>query len=175
MNNDHYVLNQFSRAVCAAAASMCFIAAFALTPTEVRSRFDEPAKPRSTAAEHPLPRSRGIIAPARDPFVARAGDDEPTNSARPVATLTLPPINLGPLPANAGAGRFPFVRVPAAVTSRITAIALGDHPSAIAETTGGARLVSIGDALDGSTVAAIDRAGLQLQDGKRLRLPETTP
>ena len=52
----------------------------------------------------------------------------------------------------------------------------GTHPTAIVDSAEGSHLVSVGDALDGSTVVEIATDAVVLANGKRLTLePAATP
>jgi hypothetical protein len=154
------------RAVVAAAIG-CFIAAVALTPSEVRSRLraapaNAPLAP--PAASAPL----AIVLPDGDPFAARAGDDDAlaSHELRPASSFPFAFARVGPLPPNAGAGAFPL----AGGTPVVRAIALGANPSALIDDGGSTHLVSAGDRLGMTSVATIDAGGVTLADGRHLAL-----
>jgi hypothetical protein len=53
---------------------------------------------------------------------------------------------------------------------RVTAIATGAQPSAIVEIGTSVEAVNAGDVLDGAVVTSISADGLELSDGRRVRL-----
>lgn len=172
---NRFALDRSSRAVCTMAALVCFIAAFALTPTEVRSRIGATS---DAAIRTPNAEYAGFapnIGLARDPFVSQAIEEEPAIRVKSdpanAANVALPPMHLGPLPPNAGAGLFPFGHAAASSDVHVSAIALGGRPSAIVESNGATRVVGVGDIVNGSTVTAIDSTGLFLANGRRADLP----
>jgi len=149
-----------SNRLIAALAVACFAAAFALTPSEVRSRLSiGPAAVLATAGATPAP---AVVAdvPAGDPFAARAPDDDLPNvpAARPAV---VPPARLG--------GRLALPLAPA-TTARVSAVGVGARREALVDEGGHTRLVTIGDRLDGAPVTAIDDGGITLADGRRLVL-----
>jgi hypothetical protein len=155
------------RRAVAAAAIACFIGAVALTPSEVRSRL------RAATAGATLPPPArlaplAIVVPERDPFAARATDDDASAShdPHPASSFPLAFMRVGPLPPNAGAAAFPL----AGATPVVRAIALGTNPSALVDEGGGTHLVAAGDRLGTTTIATIDAGGVTLADGRRMPL-----
>jgi hypothetical protein len=144
-------------------ALVCFVAAVALAPSEVRSRLGPPPIERGTARPGERSAIRAFV-PVRDPFAPRA-DIEPA----PPPPVIPRPAPLGALPANAGAGVFPFPLATKA-PPRIAAIVVGPHPTAIVEDASGMRAVTAGDLIDGAAVRAIDADGIELSGGRRLML-----
>jgi hypothetical protein len=155
-----------NRPLFGAAALLCYAAAIALAPAGARSQLDahpsvaDVAEPRIEPA--PL-----AVRPERDAFAPRATiDDDP----QPVLPTSPPQLPRLPAP------RVVPALAPTAVASRVTAIVTGTHPTAIVDSAEGSRLVSLGDALDGSTVLAIANDTVLLANGKRLTLePAATP
>jgi hypothetical protein len=154
------------RPLFAAAALLCYAAAIILAPTGARSQLDSRTRVADVAETRIEPAPRAI-APERDAFAPRASVEDD-----PPPVLPTPPPQLPRLPV-------PHVvpaMAPAAVASHVTAIVTGTHPTAIVDSTEGSRLVSIGDALDGSTVVEITDDAVMLANGKRLTLePAATP
>ncbi len=149
-----------SNRLIAALAVACFIGAFSLTPSEVRSRLTG-APPELLAPPVSTP-SPAVVAdvPAGDPFAARAVDDTapPAPSARSlVIAPVVPPVGRAAL-------------IPSAPVAHVSAVAIGAQAEAIVVDGGRTRLVTLGDALEGSLVSAIDEGGLTLADGRRLSL-----
>jgi hypothetical protein len=149
-----------SNRLIAALAVACFAAAFALTPSEVRSRLSSgPAALLATAGTIP---AAPVVAdvPAGDPFAARAPDDDlPSAPAlRPADALPARLDGRGPMPLRPVA------------SARVGAVAVGAHPEALVDDGGHTRLVTVGDRLDGAAVTAIDDGGITLADGRRLVL-----
>ena len=146
------------RPALAAASIVCFTAAIALMPAGVRSQLDA-ASPRALA---PLPSPATLpatVEPAGDAFAPRAlVDDQPPPVRLPAAL----PVLRAPRPAAVAERR--------AAPPRVTAVATGAEPSAVVDIDGVPRIVNPGDALDGSTVAAIDDDAVLLADGRRLPL-----
>lgn len=109
-----------------------------------------------------------VVAPRRDPF---AGGPPPA-IARVAATAAAlepavhVPAALVPLPPNAGAGAAPFPF--GGETVRVRAVVTGARPFALVEEAGGTRLVTIGDALAGDSVAAITAGGVRLARGRSI-------
>ncbi len=152
------------RVLLGAAALLCFAGAVVLTPSGVRSQLDVrahdfPAQP-APVREAPL----AAVAPDGDAFAPRAesGEDLPP-AVPPRPPLALPRPAPVPLPLLA-ARAVPPVRV------RITAIATGANPTAIVDINGAVRIVTIGDTLAGSSIAAIDDDTVELANGRRLSL-----
>jgi hypothetical protein len=142
-----------------ASALACFAAAGFLTPSDVRSQLDVRAHNGEDASPAPIEAPPAAIAPAGDAFAPRATLDEEPRPAPGRALPALPPV-----PA-----RVPIRPRPTSLLS-VTAIATGADPTAIVEEGGSVRVVTIGDALDGSAVTAITDAGVVLADGRRLTL-----
>jgi len=161
MNQRRMTLAGTKRPLVVGAAILCFAAAGVLTPSDVRSQLDVP---RRGAGIEPATRLMPPLAPVlpdRDAFVPRAVvDDDP----RPVL-LKVPPPNAPRLPASAIPPR--GVSLP---VTHVLAIATGSHPTAIIENGGTERLVTTGDAIDGSEIATIQDDSIQLVDGRRLSL-----
>lgn len=162
-----------NRRIITAAAVACFIAAIALTPSEVRSRLaPSPAVDAAPVmrADEPMP----IVVAQRDPFIARVAEPDP--AAAPASAPPAPAFSLdriGPLPPNAGAGRLvPPAALAGAV--RVRAVIVGPRPSALVDDGATTRLVTVGDAIAGTHVRAIDAAGITLDDARRLTLPAIT-
>lgn len=154
------------RPLFGAAALLCYAAAIVLMPAGARSQLDsrsratDVAETRIEAAPRPIP-------PERDAFAPQASVDD---DQQPVLPSPPPQLPRMPLPRVA-----PKI-ARAALTSHITAIVIGTHPTAIVESGEGSRLVSLGDALDGSTIVAIDGDAVVLANGNRLTLePAATP
>jgi hypothetical protein len=154
------------RPLFAAAALLCYAAAIILAPTGARSQLDSRARVADVAEARVEP-APPAIAPERDAFAPRASvedDPPPVPPAAPAQLPRLPVSHLAPAPA------------PSAVASHLAAIVTGTHPTAIVDSAEGSRLVSIGDALDGSTVVEIATDAVVLANGKRLTLePAATP
>jgi hypothetical protein len=156
-----------------AASLACFVAAYALTPSEVRSR----ASTRFSPAARPSP----VVAAARlaplpasgDPFVPQLADDASASAPLPAR----PPVDvdalsrIGPLPANLGATSSPLLFA-VRRDAYVSAIALGGpHPSALIVDGGISHVVGVGTLVDGATVSGIDVDGVRLTDGRTLALP----
>jgi hypothetical protein len=162
MNQRRLTLARARRPLLGVAALLCFAAAAVLAPSDVRSQLD-PARHDITAepaphAETPLT----PIVPAGDAFAPRAVVDDDARPAPPQPpALRLPRLPQAGLPI---ASTVPVMHL------RITAIATGAHPTAIVEDGGDARLVAIGDALDGSRITAIGDDAIALANGRRLSL-----
>jgi hypothetical protein len=153
------------RPLFGAAALLCYAAAIVLAPAGVRSQLDSRPRPPDVTETRIEPAPRAI-APERDAFAPRASiDDDP------------PPV----LPAPPPLPRLPAPRVvsaiaPAPALSHVSAIVTGTQPTAIVDSAEGTRLVGLGDALDGSSVAAIANDAVVLANGKRLTLvPAVAP
>lgn len=166
MTQRHMTFDRTKRALLGAAALVCFAGAALLTPSGVRSQLDVsardiPSEPAPVQESPLVP-----IAPDGDAFAPRAdtGDDLPPALPQRLP-LALP--RLMPPPRLA-----PRAVLPAHV--RIAAIATGANPSAIAEIGGAVRIVTIGDTLDGSTVATIEDDAVELANGRRLSLEPAT-
>jgi hypothetical protein len=156
-----------SRAMCIAGALACFASAIVLTPTGVRSQLTGSA-PAVRAARPAVEPALRPVAPTRDAFAPRAPvDDDPPPPAKVSGVAK-------PLQPSASERLDPRG---ALATARVSALATGAHPIAIVEIAGTTRTLSIGDALDGSTIAAIERDAVVLKNGRRLTLApaETQP
>jgi hypothetical protein len=155
-----------NRAALVAGSIACFASAILLWPAGVRSQLDVQTRERPLT---PAPRAEPsllAVAPEGDAFAPRAVVDDEPPPVRPPARA-LPPL--------------PAVRPGAALqrstaVTHVTAIATGEYPTAVVEAGGAPRIVSVGDPLDGSTIAAIDDDAIRLSDGRRLSLeaPEGT-
>jgi hypothetical protein len=149
----------------ALASIACFVAALALMPSGARSQLGAGRRDPAAAATPPAQAAIAPIATRNDAFAPRAtvDDDEPR------AVVPSPPP-LVPTPNVRPALVKPAQRAPV----RVTALATGVHPTAIIGEGAASRIVTIGDRLDGSTIAAIGDDAVVLADGRRLSLePET--
>ncbi|HEY5348602.1 MAG TPA: hypothetical protein VIJ64_02685, partial [Candidatus Lustribacter sp.] len=133
-------------------------------PTGARSQLGvrRPAAFAEVAPRPPTPPA--AVIPAGDAFAPRAGADEDVRLAIADPSGGTPP-------------RLPGTRSLAVETpaSRVTAIATGSQPTAIVESAGTARIVTVGDPLDGSAIASIDNGAIRLTDGRRLSLEPAVP
>jgi hypothetical protein len=183
-------LSTRARTALALAAAGSLAAALATAP---RPAHGAAASPRGAAEAQRRPAFAGVapqthafavVLPHRDPFAyppleARAHGGADTSSGAPpgarasasaddtfghVASGVQAPA-IRPLPPNAGAPAPPF-----AASARVTAIVSGTHPVALVTDGGAARVVTIGDALDGTRVVAIGARGVQLAGGTVLTL-----
>jgi hypothetical protein len=147
------------RLVAGAASLACFAAALLLMPAGARSQLDvrsrDPIADTTPRLEAPPP----PVAPERDAFAPRASVDEDPHPSAPA----LPP---GPVRFSRPA----IVMPPPLSPSRVTAIATGTRPTAIVESGGTSRVVTIGDAIDGSTIETIDEGTVVLVNGRHLSL-----
>lgn len=149
-----------SRAICIAGALACFGSAVVFTPTGARSQLT-PSEPAARATIPAAEATLRPINPTRDAFAPSARvDDDPQSEARKTA-VTVPP-------QLAALHHADFLRPPA--TMRLAAVATGARPIAIVEIAGSTRTFTIGDALDGSRIASIERAAVVLANGRRLSL-----
>lgn len=161
-------LNRFRRPLLATGALLCFAAAVVLTPTDVRSQLDL-RRPDAIAQTEPhAPAPLVPVVPAGDAFAPRAETDD-ENVRTPIAAAILP--RLPQLPQTG----LRLANGATAVQTRITAIATGSHPTAIVESGDAVRAVTIGDSLDGSTIAAIGDDTVRLADGRHLSLAPSSP
>ncbi len=147
------------RSLCAAGALLCFAAAFVLTPSDVRSQ--SAALPEATALSARTPPEPPLhpIAPRRDAFEPRVSvDDGLAATALVPSMLPSPPPRFHASPLGADAGL------------RITAIATGERPTAIADDAGTTRTLSIGDTIAGATVTGIGTDRVTLSDGRSIVL-----
>lgn len=139
---------------------MCYAAAIVLGPSNVRSQLNggtakEPAPLQAHVDPLPAP-----VAPEGDAFAPRVPiDDDPHPEPQAPA--------LPPLPRLAAAPTSVARPLP---STHVTAIATGTQPTAVIDSGGTARVVSVGDALDGSTIEQIDEDGIELANGRRLLL-----
>jgi hypothetical protein len=122
----------------------------------------EDARGAADSTTHFRPAQRGLprvvdVLPRRDPF---AGD--PANRAPATATSMTPPV----LPPGIALPPAPPAE---AAALRVTATVSGAHPLAVVDGAGGARIVTLGDALGARSVVAIDAAGVHLSDGTTVR------
>jgi len=150
-------LARSKRTLLAAGALMCYAAAIVLAPGDVRSQLDggRPKEPSPLQAHaDPLP---APVAPDGDAFAPRAAIDDDPPAVPPPPPLprlvTAPNVLARPLPS-----------------THVTAIATGTQPTAVIDSGGTARVVSVGDAVDGSTIERIDEDGVELANGRRLLL-----
>jgi hypothetical protein len=133
-----------------------------LTPSDVRSQLNVQGHELLAESAPPLVLPLAAVEPAGDAFSPRAMvDDEPP--ALPV----MPALRLPRLPQNMV--QMPHVALQAAPL-RVTAVATGSDPTAIVESGGVPRVVTIGDSLDGSTITAIDDDGIRLTGKRHLLL-----
>jgi hypothetical protein len=156
---------RLSRAACIAGALVCFASAYVLTPAGARSQL-APQAPALLPTATPIQPQLHPVAPARDAFAPRAqvDDDPPTAQVQPVQSLQLP---VARIPVTAP------LRASDAI--RVSALATGEHPIAIVEFAGNTHTLTRGDALGGSTIAAIERDGIVLASGRRLALAPAGP
>ena len=154
-------MNHSNRPSLVAASLACFAAAAVLMPTGARSQLDLGPHQAPGAAPAPVVRPPAAVAPERDAFAPRATLDEDPRSAIPVPRAPLPSLRR---PAVTNPAPHPLER------SRVTAIVTGAQPAAIVDAGAALRVVTAGDALDGSTITAIDDDGIRLADGRRLSL-----
>lgn len=114
---------------------------------------------------------------SRDPFMPEHGHN--------VALLPEPPGIVGMhvmqgaatgfvLPANRGAAGTP-VQDGSPIPSTVTAIVTGPSARALLDDGAHVRVVSVGDALAGSRIIAIDPSGVHLQNGTVMPLAEDNP
>jgi len=153
------------RALLVAGALACFAAAIVLAPSDVRSQLDT-GRHDAVADATASPQLPVIaVAPRDDAFAPRAEVDDD----RPAGVTAPPPVALPRLPGSPAAQRA------TAATTRVTAIATGALPTAIVESGGSSHLVTVGDLLDGSEIAAIDRSSITLASGRHLPLEPAAP
>jgi hypothetical protein len=182
-------LDRRSRTAFALAAFAAFAGAYVTTPIAARSAAGTTPTVAPLPAPVPEPSRFAVVLPRRDPF-AGALDTAAAGSARSDdARLSMPsngpndatwPHGLAPLPPNAGAAAMapPFATVaaqslaPAAqpLSARATALITGAHPYALLDDAGTTRLVTLGDRIGGTTIAAIFASGIRLADGRTLPL-----
>jgi hypothetical protein len=152
-----------NRSALVAGSIACFASAVFLWPAGVRSQLDVRPRAGSLAAAARAEPSVAAIAPAGDAFAPRVAVDDDPAPPRPPAPA-LPPLHPVRPPA------VPEQRTVAA--TRVTAIATGTSPTAVIESGGVPRIVTAGDSLDGSTIAAIEDDAIRLADGRRLPLEQ---
>jgi hypothetical protein len=153
------------RPVLVGAALLCFAAAAILTPSDVRSQLDIRPRDSLTPPEPRIEPPLTPVVPAGDAFAPRVAVEDDSRPVAPLPALALPhalPHAVSVLPR-------------AVPITRVTAIATGSHPTAIIESDRFARVVTIGDPVAGSAVAAIDDDGIQLANGRRLAIEPTAP
>ena len=142
--------NRTLRTLFVMAAIVCFSAAFLTTPSAVRSQFGQRSNTAPAQPVRSYSAARQVVVPAlRDPFTPRSTTGEM------------------PLPD----GR----RLPIRSTARVTAIATGPHPTALVESGGVTRAVTIGDELDSSRISEISGTTVILANGIRLSLDAAPP
>lgn len=174
MKYRRFVLDPPNRDALAAMAIACFVAAFTLTPTAAGSRLSGSTLSVSAPNRHRGPVVPAGIIPSRDAFAPRVNEDDAADVvARETVPAALPPPSV--LPANRAAGAFPFATGTIAVSQqpRVTALALGPHPSAVLEQADGRHIVNLGDRAAGSTVQTIDVSGVILADGRRISFAQS--
>lgn len=154
------------RLILGAASLACFAAALLLMPEGARSQLDgRPHDPIGGATPRLEP-PPAVVAPDRDAFAPRADFDEEVRPAVP-SPPPLAPIRFT---------RPSIVMPPPLSPVRVTAIATGITPTAIIEVGGTSRVVTIGDAIDGSAIASIGEGTIVLANGRRLELePAAAP
>ena len=165
-------LGNVPRGLLAASAFAAFASAFAGVPLGAQGAArSDPATPAPTAMQRSAPLA--IVLPRRDPF-AGGGAPEPattlTPAPAPAAAVPLPAA-LGPLPPNAGAGAMPFPF--GGETAHVRAVITGARPFALVEDAGTTRLVTVGDAVAGDTIAAITADGVRLAHGGTIAVART--
>jgi hypothetical protein len=149
----------FKRALCAGSALFCFAAAFVLTPSDVRSQGAD-APPAAIAEAAPtLAPPLVPVAPLRDVFVPGSDIDDAAAPTRLQAAL------VAPRPPQTSSSA-PVIVAPL----RVSAISTGVHPIAVIDVNGSAQVLTIGDAVAGTRVAAILSDAVRLADGRRLEL-----
>jgi len=146
------------RALCAASALACFVAAFVLAPSSARSQFAPPAAAATRTAVAPRIVPETYITPDRDAFAPEVPVNDDTV---PVRSALVPP---------APAGRVSLGTTRSNTALRATAIITGAQPTAIVENGGVTQTVSTGDPLAGSRVTEISAGGIDLADGRHVLL-----
>ncbi len=192
-----------SRVAALLAACAAFGGAFATAPGEMRAAYGGAAAVLPMhAAIAPAPRPGSalrFVTPRRDPFAdpedstaARDSVRDPSpydaENAPSETTLEAIPPAVHALPANAGAPPPPFGGArsgtgtdlsagPGGALGRpgpaLEAIVTGPHPAALVADGGATHVVTVGDALSGVRIVAIDAAGVHLAGGTLLRLAAT--
>ena len=160
MNRRHMTLNRVKRLVLGAASLACFAAVLLLMPAGASSKLDVRVRDPVADATPRLEAPPTPVAPERDAFAPQASLDE---DLRPAVTSPPP---LAPMRFTRPA----IVMPPPLSPMRVTAIATGEHPTAIVKSGGTSRVVTIGDAIDGSAIETIDDATVVLANGRRLSL-----
>jgi hypothetical protein len=146
-------LERSKRTLLATGALVCFAAAYVLTPSDVFSQLIARPADGAIAGEKSEP-EMAAVAPIRDAFAPLVPDNDPPSSLRGALVIPALPRPGPPRPAE----------------MRVTAIATGPNPTAIVESDGATRAVTVGDALAGSRIGAITNTGIVLADGRRLFL-----
>ncbi|HTW83420.1 MAG TPA: hypothetical protein VMD91_05050 [Candidatus Sulfotelmatobacter sp.] len=156
-----------SRTALAASGALCVAGAFVTSPLVARGgvagdRFASAAFALTT----PAPPRVLAVRPNRDPFAGPEGTPAPAPSA---ALALVPSLSAAVpvLPPNPGAGG---AAPPDVAPPRLAAIVTGARPFALVDDPRGPRIVTVGDRLDGSSVAAIGATGVRLADGRRFSL-----
>jgi hypothetical protein len=166
-------LGSIPRALLAASAFGLFACAFAGVPLGARGAAGiEPALPSLPPARGPAPPP--AVLPHRDPFAG--GEPTVRAAVTTLAATTVPavpiPAALAALPPNAGAGVGPF---PLSAELHVRAVATGTRPFALVEDAGTTRLVTVGDAVAGDTIAAITAEGVRLARGRIITVARADP
>jgi hypothetical protein len=159
-----FALNRTERRAAIGVAVCAFVAAFACVPGQAGGH--RAATGPQPATSEPLRALPADVVPVRDPFAPRIIETDPESG--PVV-----PPRIAPLPANAGAGRFPFAGAPAA-PPRLLAVVRGPAPGALIDERGTTRFVTVGERVAGARISAIDDDGLVLDDGRRIALTRAT-
>ena len=163
MTHRHIPFARARRALLGIAALLCFAGAIVLTPSDVRSQLNLRSHDQLAEPAPLLVQPLAALAPAGDAFAPRAiVEDEP----RPPVPAD-PPLRLPRLAGNVL--QMPRM-APHLAPLHVTAVATGSDPTAIVESGGVPRVVTIGDSLDGSTITAIDDDGIRLSGNRRLSL-----
>jgi hypothetical protein len=174
-----FVLDRASRMLLALCAFGAFAGSFVTAPSVAGSAPGVAALPIPLAAPHAVPSTFAVVEPRRDPFAGepRAGKTAATVSAFPSVAPALPSLTgisaaIQPLPPNAGAAGagLPFGPQP-----RVTAVVTGRHPFALVDEAGTTRVVTVGDRIDGDTIAGIDAVGVRLERGAMLPVAPPAP
>jgi len=191
-------LGRCSRAAFALAAFAAFAGAYVTTPIAARSAAGTSPVVAPLPTPAPEPSRFAVVLPRRDPFggapdtfvagrapraalsAASADLQSPYGPPSNVPNDATWPHGLAPLPPNAGAAAMPPPLAPVAAQSlapaaqplsaRVTALVTGAHPYALLDDSGATRLVTLGDRIGGTTIAAISASGVRLADGRTLPL-----
>lgn len=146
------------RALAVLGAAFC-AAALAMFVEGARGAADSTSRLRVTPFPTPITVE---VLPRRDPFAGDPANRAPAQPT-PMTPLALPTI----VPATNLMRPAPFAQRAAL---RVTATVSGAHPLAVIDDAGGARIVTLGDAVGASSVDAIDANGLHLSNGTTVRL-----